>query len=244
MAMQREVVVVSGVRTAIGDFGGGLKDFAPTDLGAQVVREALSRANVSGEEVGQVVFGNVIHTEPKDMYLARVAAINGGVAQARAGADGEPAVRFGPAGNRVGGANHPARRYRHRHRRRRGKHEPRAVPGAGRALGRAHGRRALVDMMLGALHDPFDNIHMGVTAENVAENHEITREIRTRWRSNRIGGRRRRSRGPVQGTDPADQAEDAERRDGLRYRRARARRRDGRGPGEAASRCSRKETAR
>src|ERR1700691_1627353 len=79
--MQREVVVVSGVRTAIGDFGGGLKDFSPTDLGARVVREVLSRAKVAGDEVGHVVFGNVVHTEPKDMYLARVAALNGGVAQ-------------------------------------------------------------------------------------------------------------------------------------------------------------------
>ena len=58
-----------------------MKDFAPTDLAARVVREALSRAKVSGEDVGHVVFGNVVHTEPKDMYLARVAAINGGVAQ-------------------------------------------------------------------------------------------------------------------------------------------------------------------
>src|SRR5512143_3862349 len=81
MDMQRDVVVVSGVRTAIGDFGGGLKDVAPTELGAQVVREALSRANVDGAEVGQVVFGNVIHTEAKDMYLARVAAMNAGVAK-------------------------------------------------------------------------------------------------------------------------------------------------------------------
>ena len=79
--MQRDVVVVSGVRTAIGGFGGSLKDFSPTDLGARVVREVLARANVSGDEVGHVVFGNVVHTEPKDMYLARVAAINGGVAQ-------------------------------------------------------------------------------------------------------------------------------------------------------------------
>ena len=79
--MQRDVVVISGVRTAIGGFGGSLKDFPPTDLGARVVREALARANVSGDEVGHVVFGNVVHTEPKDMYLARVAAINGGVAQ-------------------------------------------------------------------------------------------------------------------------------------------------------------------
>src|ERR1700760_2092838 len=81
MDMQREVVVVSGVRTAIGDFGGGLKDVAPTELGAQVVREALARAGVAGDEVGQVVFGNVIHTEPKDMYLARVTAMNAGIAQ-------------------------------------------------------------------------------------------------------------------------------------------------------------------
>ena len=124
-AMQRDVVVVSGVRTAIGGFGGSLKDFPPTDLGARVVREALARANVSGDEVGHVVFGNVIHTEPKDMYLARVAAINGGVAQHT------PALTV----NRLCGsglqaivsarAMHPARRRRHRDRRRRGEHEPR-----------------------------------------------------------------------------------------------------------------------
>jgi acetyl-CoA C-acetyltransferase len=78
---KREVVVVSGVRTAIGDFGGGLKDFSPTELGAMTVREVLARGNVGGDEVGHVVFGNVVHTEPKDMYLARVAAIDGGVAQ-------------------------------------------------------------------------------------------------------------------------------------------------------------------
>ena len=77
--MTREVVVVSGVRTAIGTFGGSLKDLAPTELGALVVREALARANVSGDDVGHVVFGNVIQTEPKDMYLGRVAAVNGGV---------------------------------------------------------------------------------------------------------------------------------------------------------------------
>src|ERR1700693_1726721 len=73
---QRDVVVVSGVRTAIGDFGGSLKDFSPTDLAARVVREALARAKVEGDEVGHVVFGHVINTEPKDMYLARVAAID------------------------------------------------------------------------------------------------------------------------------------------------------------------------
>jgi acetyl-CoA C-acetyltransferase len=79
---KREVVVVSGVRTAIGSYGGSLKDFAPTDLAARVVKEAVARAKVDPAEVGHVVFGNVVHTEPKDMYLARVAAVNGGIPHA------------------------------------------------------------------------------------------------------------------------------------------------------------------
>src|SRR5918912_1408516 len=76
---QPEVVVLSGVRTAIGTFGGSLKDKAPTELAAAIVREAVKRAGINPEEVGQVVFGNVIHTDVHDMYLARVAAINGGL---------------------------------------------------------------------------------------------------------------------------------------------------------------------
>ncbi len=76
---QPEVVVLSGVRTAIGDFGGGLKDKPPTELGAAVVREAVRRAGIQPAEVEQVVFGSVIHTDVHDMYLARVAAINGGL---------------------------------------------------------------------------------------------------------------------------------------------------------------------
>lgn len=79
--MTREVVVVSAVRTAIGTFGGSLKDVPPTELGALVVRESLARANVEGKDVGHVVFGHVVNTEPKDMYLSRVAAINGGCAE-------------------------------------------------------------------------------------------------------------------------------------------------------------------
>ena len=74
---QPEVVVVSGVRTAVGTYGGSLKDKAPTELAAAVVREAVRRATIKPEEVGHVVFGNVIHTDVHDMYLARVAAING-----------------------------------------------------------------------------------------------------------------------------------------------------------------------
>src|SRR5260370_42665132 len=75
--MQKEVIVASSVRTAIGDFGGALAAVSPTELGATVIREVLSRAHVDGEEVGHGVFGNVIHTEPKDMYLAPSAALEG-----------------------------------------------------------------------------------------------------------------------------------------------------------------------
>ena len=76
---ENEVVILSGARTAIGKYGGGLKDVSPSDLGAAVVRESIKRAGVAPEDVEQVVFGNVIHTEPKDMYLSRVAAVRGGV---------------------------------------------------------------------------------------------------------------------------------------------------------------------
>ncbi|OGA99162.1 MAG: hypothetical protein A3E79_17305 [Burkholderiales bacterium RIFCSPHIGHO2_12_FULL_61_11] len=80
--MTREVVIVSGVRTAIGTFGGSLKDSPPTELAAPVVREALAHARVEGKDVGHVAFGHVVNTEPKDMYLSRVAAVNGGCAEA------------------------------------------------------------------------------------------------------------------------------------------------------------------
>src|SRR5690606_15003206 len=74
-----EVVIAAGARTAIGDFGGGLKDVAPCELGATVIREALQRCGVAGEEVGNVAMGHVINTAPRDMYLSRVAAVNAGV---------------------------------------------------------------------------------------------------------------------------------------------------------------------
>ena len=75
----REVVILSGVRTAIGDYGGSLKDIPPSELGALVVREAVARAKVDPKDVGQCVIGNVIHTEPKDMYISRLACVNGGL---------------------------------------------------------------------------------------------------------------------------------------------------------------------
>jgi acetyl-CoA C-acetyltransferase len=174
---QREVVVVSGVRTAIGDFGGALKDFSPTDLGARVVREALSRANVSGDDVGHVVFGNVIQTEPKDMYLARVAALNGGVAQhapaltvnrlcgsgLQAIVSAAQAILLGDTDVAIGGGAESMSR------------APFIAPSL--RFGQRMGDARLVDMMLGALHDPFDAIHMGVTAENVAAKYGISREM-------------------------------------------------------------------
>jgi acetyl-CoA C-acetyltransferase len=173
---KREVVVVSGVRTAIGDFGGGLKDFSPTELGAMTVREVLARGNVRGDEVGHVVFGNVVHTEPKDMYLARVAAINGGVAQhvpaltvnrlcgsgLQAVVSAAQTILLGDADVAIGGGAEVMSRALY------------AVPGA--RFGQRMGDGKLIDMMLGALHDPFQTIHMGVTAENVAREYGISRD--------------------------------------------------------------------
>jgi acetyl-CoA C-acetyltransferase len=174
--MNREVVLVSGVRTAIGDFCGSLKDFPPTDLGARVVREAMSRGSVSGDEVGQVVFGNVVHTEPRDMYLARVAAISGGVAHhtpaltvnrlcgsgLQAIVSAAQCVLLGDADIAIAGGAESMTR------------APYSVPTA--RLGQRMGNAPLVDMLVGALTDPFQTIHMGVTAENVARKYQISRE--------------------------------------------------------------------
>ena len=172
----REVVVVSGVRTAIGTFGGSLKDVPPTELGAVVVAEALKRAGVSGDEVGHVVFGHVLNTEPKDMYLARVAALGGGVAQStpcltlnrlcgsglQAIITGAQSIMLGDADIAIGGGAENMSR------------GPYVLPAA--RWGQRMSDFKAIDMMIGALHDPFDVIHMGVTAENVARKWGITRE--------------------------------------------------------------------
>jgi acetyl-CoA C-acetyltransferase len=173
--MKREVVIVSAVRTAIGDFGGGLKNFSPTELAAAVVIEALKRCDVDGNDVAQVVFGNVIHTEPKDMYLARVAALDGGVAQAAAALtlnrlcgsglqaiiSAAQAILLGDADIAIaGGAESMSR-------------APYLANGA--RWGARMGDASMTDMMLGALQDPFDQVHMGITAENVAERYNISR---------------------------------------------------------------------
>ncbi|WP_018440907.1 beta-ketothiolase BktB [Trinickia symbiotica] len=174
--MGRDVVVVSGVRTAIGKFGGSLKHYSPSALGALVVRDALSRAGVQGDDVGHVVFGNVIATEPKDLYLARVAALDGGVTQAtpaftvnrlcgsglQAIVSAAQSILLGDADIAIGGGAECMSR------------APYLMSDV--RFGTRMGDTRLIDMMLGALNDPFHTVPMGVTAENVAQKYGISRE--------------------------------------------------------------------
>jgi len=176
MTEQNDVVVLSGTRTAIGRYGGGLKDIPPCDLAATVVREAVRRSTVDPEDFGHAVFGNVIHTEVRDMYLSRVAAVNGGLpvempaftvnrlcgsglqaivsaAQLLTLGDAEVAV--------AGGAESMSR----------GQYW---LPGL--RWGQRMGDGKVIDAVVGGLSDPFAACHMGVTAENVAEDFGISRE--------------------------------------------------------------------
>ena len=176
MSGQREVVVLSGVRTAIGDYGGALKDIPPTELAANVVREAVKRSKLDAAEVSQLVFGHVIHTEPKDMYLSRVACIKGGLPQEtvaltlnRLCGSGLQAIVSASQSILTGDCDT-------------------AVAGGAESMSRGAyvlptlrwGQRmsdgGVIDMMVGALTDPFDTVHMGITAENVADKWKISRE--------------------------------------------------------------------
>lgn len=172
----RNVVILSGVRTAIGAYGGSLKDTPPTELAAQVVRAAVSRAGVAAEQVDACVFGQVVHTEPKDMYLARVAALHGGLAHRsqaltvnrlcgsglQAIVSAAQQILLGDATVAVaGGAENLSRALY-------------ALSGA--RWGRRMGDDTLIDMMMGALTDPFDAVHMGITAENIAAKWAIRRD--------------------------------------------------------------------
>jgi len=171
-----EVVVVGACRTAIGDFGGGLKDVAPCDLGATVLKAVLERSKVAAEDVGHVVFGHVINTEPRDMYLSRVATLNAGMPQStpafnvnrlcgsglQAIVSAAQTLRLGDAEVAIGaGAESMSR-------------APYISPA--QRWGARMGDAAMIDMMTGALSDPFEKMHMGVTAENVAKKYEISRE--------------------------------------------------------------------
>src|SRR5499425_2005005 len=176
MSRDREVVVVSGVRTAIGNYGGSLKDHPPTELAAAVVREAVKRAAVAPEQVGHVVFGNVIHTDVHDMYLSRVAAIKGGLpietpaftlnrlcgTGLQAIVSAAQIVLLGDAEVAVAGGAESMSRGQY------------WVPGL--RWGQRMRDGAVVDAMVGALTDPFDGCHMGVTAENVAAEFGVSRD--------------------------------------------------------------------
>jgi acetyl-CoA C-acetyltransferase len=172
---QHEVFVLSAVRTPIGKYGGGLASVPPCDLAAAVVREAVSRAGVEPAQVGHAVFGNVIHTEVRDMYLSRVAAVNGGLpvetpaftlnrlcgSGLQAIVSAAQAVSLGDCEVAVAGGAESMSRAQY------------WLPGL--RWGQRMQDGVAVDAMVGALTDPFDSCHMGVTAENVATEYKVSR---------------------------------------------------------------------
>ncbi len=172
-----DIVILSGARTAIGSFGGALAGTPPIALGAHVSKAAMARAGVAPEQIGTVVFGHVINTQPSDMYLSRVAAIDAGVPDTvpamnvnRLCGSGVQAIvsamqslMLGDASFALaGGAESMSR-------------APYIMPAA--RWGQKMGDVSTQDMMLGALNCPFGTGHMGVTAENVAAEHAITRDM-------------------------------------------------------------------
>jgi len=171
----REVVFLSGVRSAIADFGGSLKDMAPTDLAGIVVAEAVKRSGVKSEDVGHCVIGNVTHSDRRDMYMSRVAALKGGLSEAtpsltvnRLCGSGLQAIvstaqllLLNDCDLAVAGGAESMSRV------------PYWVPTA--RFGSKMGDTQMVDPMVGALTCPIGDTHMGVTAENVAEQWGITR---------------------------------------------------------------------
>ena len=174
--MTQDILILDGARTAIGTFGGALAATPPIDLAATASKAALERSGVEGGQIGHVVFGHVINTEPRDMYLSRAAAMNAGVPDTapamnvnRLCGSGAQAIvsviqslMLGDADfGLAGGAENMSR-------------SPFIVPQ--QRWGAKMGDIKTLDMMLGALNCPFGTGHMGVTAENVAAEHNITRE--------------------------------------------------------------------
>jgi acetyl-CoA C-acetyltransferase len=175
MTAAREVVVLSGVRTPIGNYGGGLKDFSPATLGAMVIQEAVGRAGVDPDDVDHVVFGHVIPTEKHDVYLARVAAVNGGLpvkvpavtvnrlcgTGLQAIVDAAQLILLGDADCTVAGGSESMSRG--------------AYLAENHRWGQRMGSSELVDSVTGGLTDPFDDHPMGITAENVAAKWGVSR---------------------------------------------------------------------
>ena len=176
-----DIVILSAVRTAIGSFGGSLAGMPPIDIATIAVRAALDRAGIEGGQIGSVVMGHVINTEPRDMYLSRVAAMQAGVPDSvpamnvnrlcgsgvQAIVSGTQALLLGDADFAlVGGAECMSR-------------SPYVLPAA--RWGQKMGDTGAIDMMTGALTCPFGTGHMGITAENVADEHGISREDQDRF---------------------------------------------------------------
>jgi acetyl-CoA C-acetyltransferase len=172
---QRDVLVLSAVRTAIGKYGGGLAGVPPCDLAATVVREAVTRSGAAPDQFGHAVFGHVIHTEVRDMYLARVAAVTGGLpvgtpaltlnrlcgSGLQAIVSAAQAISLGDCDLAVAGGAESMSRGQY------------WLPGM--RWGQRMQDGTVIDAMVGALTDPFDACHMGVTAENVAADFGVSR---------------------------------------------------------------------
>ncbi|WP_112873148.1 acetyl-CoA C-acyltransferase family protein [Paracoccus endophyticus] len=171
-----DIVILGGARTAIGAFGGSLAGIPPIDLATTVAKAAMERAGVSPEQIGVVAFGHVINTEPRDMYLGRVAMLNAGVPEttpamnvnrlcgsgAQSIASVAQSLMLGDADfGLAGGAESMSR-------------GPYIVPSM--RHGAKMGDQQVLDMMVGALTDPMGTGHMGVTAENVAAEHQVSRD--------------------------------------------------------------------
>lgn len=172
-----DIYVVGAARTAIGTFGGSLKDVPMADLATTAVKAALQRSGVEPAQVEHVVMGNVIPTEPQDAYISRVAAMNAGIPKEtpaynvnRLCGSGLQAIisaaqtlLLGDAEIAIGAGVEAMSR------------GPYILPAA--RWGARMGNTQAIDYMLGILHDPFQGIHMGITAENIAVRNGISREM-------------------------------------------------------------------
>jgi len=173
----REVVVLGAARTAIGTFGGTLKDTPMRDLAVTAVKAALGRSGVAPERIGHVVMGNVIPTEPADAYLSRIACIDSGIPQEtpafnvnrlcgsglQAIISAAQSIVLGDTDFAIGGGAESMSR------------GPYIVPAM--RWGARMGDNTAVDYMTGILHDPWERVHMGITAENVARRYNISRQM-------------------------------------------------------------------
>ena len=173
---KREVVIVSGVRTPIGTYGGALKGVSPVDLASQCIREAVSRASIEPKMVEHSIFGNVLQTEPRDAYLSRCAAIKGGLSEYSAAMNvnrlcgsglqavvsASQLIQLGEARCVVAGGAESMSRV------------PYALPAM--RWGARMGETKALDSVTECLQDPFGHGHMGCTAENLAQKYKITRE--------------------------------------------------------------------